>query len=152
MDRRLQSLKIVKMQEKHIEEISAIETLCFSVPWSYNALAEELSNPLAVFIAALDEQKKVLGYAGMHHIIDEGYIANIAVHPDFRRQGIATALLQRLDRYSHENGLALLTLEVRASNAAAIGLYRREGFNEQGIRRGFYQAPSEDAVIMTKYF
>lgn len=152
MDDHLRSLQIVKMQAKHIENLAAIEKLCFSKPWSYDSLAEELSNPLAVFFVAEDEEGKTLGYAGMHHIVDEGYITNIAVHPDFRRQGIATELVRALDEYAEENGLALLTLEVRRSNDAAISIYRREGFDEEGVRRGFYENPVEDALIMTKYY
>lgn len=152
MDDHLRSLQIVKMQAKHIENLAEIEKLCFSKPWSYDGLAEELSNPLAVFFVAEDENGKAVGYAGMHHIVDEGYITNIAVHPDFRRKGIATALVRKLDTYAGENGLALLTLEVRRSNETAISIYRREGFDEEGVRRGFYECPVEDALIMTKYY
>ena len=143
--------QIVKMQAKHIEDLAAIEKLCFSKPWSYESLAEELSNPLAVFFVA-EQDGKTVAYAGMHHIIDEGYITNIAVHPDFRGRGIATALVKCLDGYARENDLAMITLEVRCSNSTAIGIYRREGFDEEGVRRGFYEAPKEDALIMTKYY
>lgn len=151
MDDHLRRLQIVKMQAKHIEDLAAIEKLCFSKPWSYEALAEELSNPLAVFFVA-EYDGKAVAYAGMHHIIDEGYITNIAVHPDWRRRGLATRLIQTLDGYASENDLALLTLEVRCSNEAAIGIYKREGFDEEGVRKGFYEFPKEDGLIMTKYY
>lgn len=151
MDDHLRSLQIVKMQAKHIENLAEIEKLCFSKPWSYEALAEELSNPLAVFFVA-EVGGKTAAYVGMHHIIDEGYITNIAVHPDFRRRGLAAALMRALDGYADENGLLMLTLEVRRSNDAAMALYRREGFEEEGVRRNFYEAPPEDGVIMTKHF
>lgn len=152
MDDHLRSSRIVRMQPQHIERLAEIERLCFSKPWSYDGLAEELSNPLAVFFVEEDENGVAVGYAGMHHIVDEGYITNIAVHPDFRRRGIATKLLQALDKYADESGLTLLTLEVRRSNTTAINLYKREGFDEEGVRRGFYECPAEDALIMTKYY
>jgi [ribosomal protein S18]-alanine N-acetyltransferase len=151
MDDHLRSPQIIKMQAKHIEDLAAIEKLCFSKPWSYESLAEELSNPLAVFFVA-EQDGRAVAYAGMHHIIDEGYITNIAVHPDFRHQGLATELVHTLDSYANDNGLALLTLEVRCSNTAAIGIYKREGFDEEGVRKGFYEGPKEDGLIMTKYF
>lgn len=151
MDDHLRCSHIVKMQARHIEELAQIEKLCFSKPWSYEALAEELSNPLAVFLVA-EIDGKISGYAGMHHIIDEGYITNIAVHPDFRRIGIATMLVRELDEYARNAELALLTLEVRCSNKTAIGIYRQAGFEDAGVRKGFYDAPKEDALIMTKYY
>lgn len=151
MDDHLRRLHIVKMQAKHIEDLAQIEKLCFSKPWSYESLAEELSNPLAVFfVAELDG--KTVAYAGMHHIIDEGYITNIAVHPDFRRRGLATALVRVLDSYAKDNGLAMLTLEVRPSNIAAINIYSNAGFDEEGVRRDFYEDPKEDGLIMTKHY
>lgn len=151
MDDHLRRLRIVKMQAKHIEDLARIEKLCFSKPWSYEALAEELSNPLAVFfVAELDG--KTVAYAGMHHIIDEGYITNIAVHPDYRRRGLGTALVRVLDSYARDNGLAVLTLEVRQSNATAINIYKDAGFVEEGVRKDFYEDPVEDAIIMTKRY
>jgi ribosomal-protein-alanine acetyltransferase len=151
MDDHLRRPKIVTMQPKHIEDLAAIEELCFSRPWSYEALAEELRNPLAVFFVA-EYGDKAVAYAGMHHILDEGYITNIAVHPDFRRQGLATALVHELDGYADENDLNRLTLEVRASNSAAIVIYRHAGFDEEGVRTAFYDDPKEDGLIMSKYY
>ena len=151
MDDHLRRPEIVPMQPRHIEEIAAIEKLCFSRPWSYEALADELRNPLAVFFVA-ERDEKAAAYAGMHHILDEGYITNIAVHPDYRRQGLATALVRALDRYADENDLNRLTLEVRASNSAAIDIYRRAGFDQEGVRTGFYDDPIEDGLILSKYY
>jgi [ribosomal protein S18]-alanine N-acetyltransferase len=151
MDDHLRRLHIVKMQAKHIEDLAEIEKLCFSKPWSYESLAEELSNPLAVFFVA-ELNGKTVAYAGMHHIIDEGYITNIAVHPNFRGRGLASALVRVLDAYAGDNGLAMLTLEVRRSNTTAIGIYRNAGFDEEGVRRGFYDTPKEDGLIMTKRY
>ena len=89
--------------------------------------------------------------AGLHVIVDEGYIDNIAVTPDARRHGVASALLDVYCRFGAVN-LAFLTLEVRASNEAARGLYEKYGFQQAGLRPGYYQHPREDAVIMTRYF
>jgi ribosomal-protein-alanine N-acetyltransferase len=139
------------MQARHIEALAEIEKLCFSKPWSYNSLAEELSNPLAVFyVAEIDGE--TAAYAGMHHIIDEGYITNIAVHPNFRKKGLATALVRLLDSYAKNNGLSMLTLEVRQKNSPAIKIYSKAGFKQEGIRRDFYEAPKEDALILTKRY
>lgn len=151
MDDHLRRLRIVRMQAKHIETLAEIEKLCFSKPWSYEALAEELSNPLAVFYVA-EIDGKPAAYAGMHHIIDEGYITNIAVRPDYRGKGLGTSLVRVLDSYAHDNDLAMLTLEVRRSNKVAIAIYDKTGFDEEGIRSDFYEDPREDAVIMTKRY
>ena len=97
------------------------------------------------------EDGSILGYAGLHVIVDEGYIDNIAVTPDARRHGVASALLDVYCRFGAVN-LAFLTLEVRASNEAARGLYEKYGFQQAGLRPGYYQHPREDAVIMTRYF
>ena len=138
------------MREAHLSAVAEMEKECFSKPWSPGALREEMENPLAAFFVAVCGGEPV-GYAGMNFVLDEGYIDNIAVSPRFRRRGVATALLRRLQVFALQSGLAFLTLEVRASNAGAIGLYERFGFRRAGLRRGFYDAPKEDGVIMTKF-
>ena len=85
-------------------------------------------------------------------MLDEGYINNVAVRPDCRRMGIATALLEALRRQGLEKGLSFLTLEVRESNRGARALYAGLGFAEAGQRRGYYLHPKEDAIIMTLEF
>ena len=100
---------------------------------------------------AEDDEGNILGYAGLHVVLNEGYIDNIAVQPDARRHGVASALLDVYCRFGAVN-LAFLTLEVRASNQAAIGLYEKYGFQRAGLRPGYYQQPREDAVIMTREF
>lgn len=145
--------EIVPMDRSHIPQIAALEQECFSDPWSESLLEDALFDPQASFIVAQDseEEGNVLGYAGLHAILDEGYIDNIAVAPDARRHGVASALLDVFCRFGAVN-LAFLTLEVRKSNAAAIGLYGKYGFQQAGLRPGYYQNPREDALIMTREF
>ena len=143
--------EIVPMDRSHIEEIAALEKECFSTPWTEQMLTDALFDSQASFIVAEAEDGHILGYAGLHVIVDEGYIDNIAVTPDARRHGVASALLDVYCRFGAVN-LAFLTLEVRASNQAAIGLYEKYGFQRAGLRPGYYQHPREDAVIMTRYF
>lgn len=145
-------VRIVPMTADHLDEAAALEHVCFSDPWSRNMLAEELDNALAAFLAALDGTGAVVGYAGLQVVLDEGYILNIAVRPDCRRQQIASQLLEVFINFAQGNRLSFLTLEVRASNAPAIALYERWGFAEAGRRRNYYEHPREDAVIMTREF
>ena len=143
---------IVPMDRSHISQIAALEQECFSDPWSEAALEEELYNPQASFIVAEDGEGGVLGYAGLHVVLDEGYIANVAVDPAYRRQGIASKLVQVYIDFAQANKLAFLTLEVRPSNMAAIILYGRLGFRSVGRRKNYYEHPKEDCIIMTRYF
>ena len=146
------SIQIAPMSAEHIDAIAALEEVCFSAPWSAAALAEQLDNPNAVFYVALDTNGQVCGYAGIHHVADEGYIDNVAVNPAVRRQGVARALMTALDAYGRENRLFRLTLEVRVSNTAAIKLYENAGFVRDGVRPAFYRKPTEDAAIYSRYF
>ena len=145
-------VKIVPMTGEHLDDVAALERVCFPDPWSKNVLRESLKNDLSAYLAALDEAGHVAGYAGMQAVLDEGYIDNIAVKPEYRRQGIAGELLDVFIRFAEGRGLAFLSLEVRASNAAAIALYEGRGFREAGRRRNYYLNPREDAVIMTREF
>lgn len=137
-----------RMTRKHINDLVEIEKLSFSKPWSYSAFESELTNDTAVFIAAVKDGKAV-GYIGFHTVIDEAYIANIAVLPDFRRKGTASALLERAIDYCRKNKMSFITLEVRKSNFSAVSLYRKFGFETAGERKNFYSLPTEDAYIMT---
>ena len=143
--------EIVPMDRSHIPQIAALERACFSAPWSEAMLEDALFDPQASFIVAEDEEGNILGYAGLHVILDEGYIDNVAVERDARRHGVASALLDVFCRFGAAK-LAFLTLEVRASNAPAIALYRKHGFEEAGRRKNYYTKPAEDAIIMTRYF
>ena len=145
-------VRIVPMNSDHLDEVAELERICFSTPWSRNMLAEELDNALSAFLVALDDRGRVAGYAGLQVVLDEGYITNVAVRPDCRRQGGAAQLLQVFLDFAQGNRLAFLTLEVRASNYDAIALYGSRGFRSVGRRKNYYEHPREDAVIMTKEF
>ena len=146
-------ISIVPMNADHLDEIAALERVCFSRPWSRNMLAEELENQCAAFLTALNAATgKVVGYAGLLVAADEGYITNVAVFPEQRRRGIAGQLLQVFLNFAEANHLAFLTLEVRPSNAAAIALYQGFGFQEAGRRKNYYDLPKEDALILTRRF
>ena len=152
MEEKKMHVRIVPMTADHLGEVAELERLCFSVPWSRNMLAEELDNALSAMLVALDDQGRVAGYAGLQVILDEGYITNVAVRPDCRRQGVAGQILQVFLDFAQAQGLAFLTLEVRASNQAAILLYGSRGFRGMGRRKNYYEHPREDAIIMTKEF
>ena len=143
--------EIVPMDRSHVDQVAALERECFSMPWNETMLEDSLYDERASFIVAEDEEGNVIGYAGLHVVLDEGYIDNIAVEEAARRHGVASALLDVYCRFGEIN-LAFLTLEVRKSNAAAIALYEKHGFQQVGVRPGFYQKPREDALIMTRYF
>lgn len=147
----MSEIKVVRMKKEHIPALVELEKECFSDPWSEKALEEELSNPNAVFVVAL-KNEEVAGYVGMLHILDEGDICNVAVFEKFRRNGIATALLENLLKYAEENKLSFITLEVRESNEAAQIFYEKMGFQKIAMRRNFYENPKEDAYIMNKTF
>ena len=142
--------KIEKMREEHIKDIAALEKECFSQPWSEGSLREELHKDNSNFLVALNENALVVGYIGFYFVLDEGYITNVAVASKFRRCGIAQNLLKKIIAFAQSQRLSFISLEVRASNAAAISLYEKFGFEKVGLRRNFYTLPQEDAVIMTK--
>ena len=145
-------VQIVPMTADHLDEIAEVERICFPDPWSRNMLAEELDNALSAFLVALDDAGRVAGYAGLQVVLDEGTITNIAVRPEYRRQGVARQLLDVFLNFARGNRLAFLTLEVRASNYGAIALYGELGFRAVGRRKNYYEHPKEDALIMTKEF
>lgn len=143
---------ITPMTADHLDEVAALERVCFPDPWSRRLLAQELDNALSAFLVALDQEGRVAGYAGLQVILDEGTITNIAVRPDCRRRGVAGRLLKVFLDFAQGNRLAFLTLEVRASNYDAIALYGSRGFRSVGRRKNYYEHPPEDAIIMTREF
>lgn len=149
--RGLFEISVRPMTEKDVKSVGEIEKECFSQPWSEDGIKQELFNDSARFFVA-EKLGKAVGYMGMHIVLDECYIANIAVLPSQRRQGIAQGLLTNAIEKAQSEGCSFISLEVRLSNRNAIALYEKNGFEKVGERKNFYQSPTENALIMTKTF
>ena len=136
------------MSSKHLDEVIAIEKLCFPVPWSPAVFRREILDPgpSVNVVAVLGEQ--VIGYVIAWVVADEFHIANIAVHPDVRRQGVAKMLMGHVLESGKRMGVTIAALEVRDSNEEAKALYRNFGFKEVALRKGYYPDSGEDAVVM----
>lgn len=144
-------VNILPLTKEHVSELYILEKASFSEPWSEMTFIKELENPQShYFIAVKDE--KIVGYAGISTVLDEGHVMNIAVAKDQRGTGIGKKLVKTLIDKGHALGLIGLTLEVRASNTAAINLYESFGFVSVGERKNYYHYPSEDAIIMWNFF
>lgn len=142
-------IKIARLDEAHVTDVAEIEKECFSAPWSENGIRSEVDNPTARFFVAVCDDKAI-GYAGMHIVCGECYIANVAVLPKYRQMGIASRLLDKLNETAKSEKAEFITLEVRQSNEKAIKLYSKHGYRQVGIRKNFYAKPTEDAILMTK--
>ena len=142
-------IELQVMTDAHVAQVAQLEKLCFSDPWSENSVASELKNPLSLWLVALDGAT-VAGYVGSQSVLDEADMMNIAVHPDYRRKGIARQLVTELVAALAKKGVHSLALEVRASNAPAIALYEQLGFQQVGRRPNYYRNPKEDALILRK--
>ena len=146
----MDNIKIRPMTKEDAYELSKLDELSFSVPWSENQFEREAENEIATYYLATDEEK-IVGYIGYWNVLNEGNITNIAVLPEYRRQKIASKLLEYAIKNAISKKLSLLTLEVRKSNEPAKNLYAKFGFKPLGIRKDYYHKPLEDAVIMTLY-
>ncbi len=145
-------ITIEKMKPEYIDDVYEIDKLSVPIPWSKKSIEEEMNNMLAEFLVA-KEDEKVIGFAMCWFIMDECHIGNVAVHPDYRRQEIATQLINSLLEKCKEHGTNYLLLEVRISNEPAQNLYRKLGFNDLVVRKKYYKNPDgtyEDALIMDK--
>jgi len=141
-------LTIEPMRRRHLRGVIAIEQQTNARPWSLGLFMGELRMPTSrAYVVALDRHH-VVGFSGLMVTGDEGHVTNIAVHPDFRRMGIAARMMVATMREAIERGVTAVTLEVRASNTPAQELYRRFGFAPGGIRRNYYAEVGEDALIM----
>lgn len=140
-------LQIRKMTESDLDEVANIAATLFRMPWKRSGFAEALPMENAIFLVAQDDEM-IVGYCGLFMAADEGEIINIAVRRDCQRRGIAHLLFRELLQEGRKNGVSRFFLEVRVSNLAAIHLYERNGFVIQGIRKGFYKMPHEDAYVM----
>jgi ribosomal-protein-alanine N-acetyltransferase len=149
-------MMIREMTSMDIDAAATIEKETFSQPWSRQAFLDSLANPNTMFLTAeeegggSDDTPMVAGYVGMYLAGGEGEITNVAVAADFRRRGIARALIMELVARATECGVSRIVLEVRVSNHPAIALYEQMGFCRVGTRRGFYDFPKEDADIMIR--
>ena len=137
------------MTEAHVQQVAALEKVCFSDPWSERSIAYELTNPLSYWLVAT-EGDQLAGYVGSQTVVDEADMMNIAVDPAFRRQGVAEGLVERLVSHLAAKQVRCLALEVRASNEPARALYEKLGFAQVGKRPNYYRNPKEDALILRK--
>lgn len=144
-------IKILPISPADAKDLAELDREIFSSPWSEKSFSDECKNEAAVYFVAKDNEKTV-GYAGFWNVVDEGDITNIAVKEEYRRQKIASTLLEKIIEEAKKRELVLLTLEVRETNIPAINLYRKYGFEEVGKRKRYYTNPVEDAKIMTFYF
>ena len=142
-------MEIRKMTDREVPQVAELEKLCFAMPWSEKSVAGELDNPLALWLVVM-EGDRLAGYVGSQTMMDETDMMNLAVAPQFRRQGVGETLVNALVASLKELGSRCLTLEVRDSNGPARALYAKLGFVEVGRRRGYYRDPREDALILRK--
>ena len=145
-------IRIRDAEPAMIPRIAELEKRCFSLPWTEEQLRGQLRDAQHEFLAALDPDGNLLGYVGMLFVLDEGYISNVAVEPDCRREGVGDALIGALLARCVEHGLSFVTLEVREGNLPARALYEKHGFETVGRRKAYYDRPKEDAILMTKFW
>lgn len=141
-------MKIRDMQQQDLPAVYEIETQSYEHPWSHSLLSKaQLSNKYTV---VLEIQQKIIGYAIVSYIVGEAELLNICIHPNSQGKGLATLLLNHIIEHAKNSGNSDMYLEVRASNHAAITLYQHAGFNEIGVRKGYYpdKEGREDAILM----
>ena len=140
-------IEIRQLQLRDLTAIEEIERSAYPTPWSRSMFAGELSKPSSVCLGAFEE-RSLLGYLITSRYVDAWHVMNVAVAPERRREGIASALLRQLLEETRGDARRGYTLEVRVSNVGAISLYERFGFRPKGVRRGYYTDNREDALIM----
>lgn len=142
-------LNLRPLQPEDCGQAADLLDACFADPWSREALEEACSQAAYIQLGAF-LQSGLIGYAGLKMVLDEADVTNICVHPDQRQLGIGKALLGQLLAMAEDQRIGRIYLEVRVSNQAAIHMYREAGFKETGKRRGFYERPREDALLMMR--
>ena len=143
-------IRIIDAEEAHLPEVLAIEREAISPPWSEGALLSEIGREDGLFLLAVEgEEDRLAGFCILRRAADEAELYQLAVREDCRRQGIGGVLLDRALLHCRMRGVASVFLEVRRSNGAAIHLYKKRGFKNEGRRKNYYSSPVEDAVIMT---
>jgi [ribosomal protein S18]-alanine N-acetyltransferase len=142
-------IELRRLAQRDLEAIERIERRSYPTPWSRSMFASEMAKPSSISLGAFStETGELVGYLVISRYVDAWHVMNIAVAPEYRRQGIAVALFERLFETTASDGRRGYTLEVRISNEAAIRLYERLGFQSRGVRRGYYTDNREDALIM----
>jgi len=144
------NIEVLPMSVNDLDELMKIEKVSFPTPWSKESYLAELDNEVSVY-RVIRLNGKLVGYGGMWQIVDEAHITNIAVHPDFRGQGIGERLMEELIGMAKQQRSIGITLEVRPSNQEALRMYSKMGFLPTAIRKGYYTDTNEDALIMWKY-
>ena len=147
----IENLSIERMTSSDLEQVVEIENQSFSDPWTKDNFVSESNNQVTLFLVAKSNQR-VIGYACVWIIIDEVHIGNLAVASEYRKKGIGEKLLKEVFKQAEEKNAKFATLEVRASNSAAINLYKKYGFVEERKRKNYYRNPIEDALVMIKNF
>ncbi|HNX13785.1 MAG TPA: ribosomal protein S18-alanine N-acetyltransferase [Oscillospiraceae bacterium] len=147
----LSDIEIKTLLPEFYQVVYELENSVFSSPRSLSEVKEDAENPRVVFLTAFCG-KEFSGYGAFGYVLDEGYIGNIAVAPEFRRRKVGSAILAEFDRKAKALGLRFLTLEVRARNDGAIALYEKHGYVKKGLRKGFYIKPDDDGLIYTKEY
>ena len=143
-----ENMTLRRMMLQDIDQVLQVEHRCFTAPWSRQAFVTELvDNRLAHYIV-LEYEHRVVGYAGVWLVVDEGHVTNVAVDPDFQGRHLGEFLMRTLMDYCASQGLQRITLEVRVTNTTAQNLYTKLGFVGVGKRRGYYTDNNEDALIM----
>ncbi|MBR3242234.1 MAG: ribosomal protein S18-alanine N-acetyltransferase [Lachnospiraceae bacterium] len=132
-----------------IEKVSQMEREFFSTPWSEASIAHYMEAGNTIFVVARHGEETI-GYAAVMCVLDEGNLVSIGVHDDYRQMGIASELLDIVYDMAHDRGVTSINLEVRTSNEAAIALYEKHGFVQNGRRKDFYRDPKEDALLFIK--
>ena len=139
--------KFVELSDEYLNSLCELENLCFSIPWTKGMFEEEIKSNMTHYIICVEDEK-VIGYAGLWKVIDEGQITNVAVHPDYRRRGLAQKMLSKLINDTTKLGICSYTLEAREGNIGAISLYKKLGFVQNGLRKEYYADNKENAVLM----
>jgi ribosomal-protein-alanine N-acetyltransferase len=141
-------VEIRAMRAEDVDAVVQIETEAFSNPWRRETFLELIGRPTLEVLVLDHATEGIVGYAVVWCILDQGELANLAVVPRQRGRGLGGRLLGRTLEIARARGVDRMYLEVRDSNAAALELYRRFGFSQVGLRRGYYQSPKEDARIL----
>ena len=146
---RKKMLIVRKMIESDLEAIASMENAVFSDAWTAKSI-EDTYNQSQTFIVTAESEGKIAGYCIVYFVLDEGEIARIAVDGLCRRQGVGRKLLEQVEKICKEKNIIRLMLDVRESNDSARKFYQSFGFEEDGIRKNFYDMPKEDAILMSK--